>query len=105
MNARRELIVGGAAVAAGLALGLPVLAQPAPAGKLKVAAVYTVPFEQQWVGRIHKALLAAQARGEIAHRPILRALAGRRQGRFAADGRRPGTTTRLTGRRVPCGRR
>jgi len=65
LNARRELIVGGAAVAAGLALGLPVLAQPAPAGKLKVAAVYTVPFEQQWVGRIHKALLAAQARGEI----------------------------------------
>ena len=44
LNARRELIVGGAAVAAGLALGLPVLAQPAPAGKLKVAAVYTVPF-------------------------------------------------------------
>src|SRR5690606_4706880 len=33
--------------------------------KLKVAAVYTVPFEQQWVSRIHKALQAAQARGEI----------------------------------------
>ena len=33
--------------------------------KLKVAAIYTVPFEQQWVSRIHKALKAAEARGEI----------------------------------------
>jgi basic membrane lipoprotein Med (substrate-binding protein (PBP1-ABC) superfamily) len=33
--------------------------------KLKVAAIYTVPFEQQWVSRIHKALQAAQANGEI----------------------------------------
>jgi hypothetical protein len=33
--------------------------------QLKVAAIYTVPFEQQWVSRIHKALQAAQARGEI----------------------------------------
>jgi basic membrane protein A len=33
--------------------------------KIKVAAIYTVPFEQQWVSRIHKALLAAQANGEI----------------------------------------
>ncbi|HEY7804834.1 MAG TPA: BMP family protein [Orrella sp.] len=32
---------------------------------LKVAAIYTVPFEQQWVSRIHKALLAAEERGEI----------------------------------------
>jgi basic membrane lipoprotein Med (substrate-binding protein (PBP1-ABC) superfamily) len=36
--------------------------------KLKVAAVYTVPFEQQWVGRIHKALKAAEARGEIEYK-------------------------------------
>ena len=35
------------------------------AEKLKVAAIYTVPFEQQWVSRIHKALNAAVARGEI----------------------------------------
>jgi basic membrane lipoprotein Med (substrate-binding protein (PBP1-ABC) superfamily) len=35
------------------------------AGKLKVAAVYTVPVEQQWVSRIDKALKAAAARGEI----------------------------------------
>jgi basic membrane protein A and related proteins len=33
--------------------------------KPKVAAIYTVPFEQQWVSRIHKALKAAEARGEI----------------------------------------
>lgn len=36
--------------------------------KLKVAAVYTVPFEQQWVSRIHKALKAAEARGEIEYK-------------------------------------
>ena len=33
--------------------------------KLKVAAIYTVPVEQQWVSRIHKALNAAKDRGEI----------------------------------------
>ena len=36
--------------------------------KLKVAAVYTVPYEQQWVSRIHKALKAAEARGEIEYK-------------------------------------
>ena len=33
--------------------------------KIKVAAIYTVPVEQQWVSRIDKALKAAVARGEI----------------------------------------
>jgi basic membrane protein A and related proteins len=33
--------------------------------RIKVAAVYTVPVEQQWVSRIHKALNAARDRGEI----------------------------------------
>lgn len=33
--------------------------------KKKVAAVYTVPVEQQWVSRIHKALNAAKERGDI----------------------------------------
>ena len=33
--------------------------------KLKVAAIYTVPVEQQWVSRIHKALSATKAGGEI----------------------------------------
>ncbi len=32
---------------------------------IKVAGIYTVPVEQQWVSRIHKAAQAAQARGEI----------------------------------------
>ncbi len=36
--------------------------------KLKVAAVYTVPFEQQWVSRLHIALKAAEARGEIEYK-------------------------------------
>jgi basic membrane protein A and related proteins len=35
---------------------------------MKVAAIYTVPFEQQWVSRIHKALKAAEARGEIEYK-------------------------------------
>jgi basic membrane lipoprotein Med (substrate-binding protein (PBP1-ABC) superfamily) len=33
--------------------------------RIKVAAIYTVPVEQQWVSRIDKALKAAVARGEI----------------------------------------
>jgi len=33
--------------------------------KIKVAAIYTVPVEQQWVSRIDKALKAAVGRGEI----------------------------------------
>jgi basic membrane lipoprotein Med (substrate-binding protein (PBP1-ABC) superfamily) len=36
--------------------------------KIKVAAVYTVPYEQQWVSRIHKALKAAESRGEIEYK-------------------------------------
>ncbi len=35
------------------------------ADKIKVAAIYTVPVEQQWVSRIHKALNEAKGRGEI----------------------------------------
>jgi basic membrane lipoprotein Med (substrate-binding protein (PBP1-ABC) superfamily) len=33
-----------------------------------VAAVYTVPFEQQWVSRLHIALKAAEGRGEIEYK-------------------------------------
>ncbi len=62
-SARRALLKLG--LAAGLALtASAVHAQAAPA-KVKVAAVYTVPVEQQWVSRIHKALNAAKERGEI----------------------------------------
>ncbi len=32
---------------------------------LKVAAVWTVPVEQQWASRLHNALVAAEERGEI----------------------------------------
>jgi basic membrane protein A len=63
VDQRRHLLTRSAAIALALAAGLPSLAHAQ--AKLKVAAVYTVPFEQQWVGRIHKALKAAEARGEI----------------------------------------
>jgi basic membrane lipoprotein Med (substrate-binding protein (PBP1-ABC) superfamily) len=59
---RRQALVLAAALA-NLAPGLS-FAQ----AKLKVAAVYTVPFEQQWVSRLHKALKAAEARGEIEYK-------------------------------------
>ena len=59
---RRNLLALGAAGAM-----LP-LAGPQPAraaGAIKTAAIYTVPVDQQWVSRIHKAATAAQARGDI----------------------------------------
>ncbi|MEP3333233.1 BMP family protein [Sedimentitalea sp.] len=34
---------------------------------IKTAGVYTVPIEQQWVSRIHKAALTAQERGDISY--------------------------------------
>jgi basic membrane protein A len=59
---RRTLLGAGVALVAALLLGPgAALAQQ----KLKVAAIYTVPVEQQWVSRIHKALSAAKAAGEI----------------------------------------
>ena len=39
----------------------------AMADPLSVAAIYTVPVEQQWVSRIHKALNAAVERGDITY--------------------------------------
>ncbi|MCX7323572.1 MAG: BMP family ABC transporter substrate-binding protein, partial [Hyphomicrobiales bacterium] len=35
---------------------------------LKVASIYTVPVEQQWVSRIHKALNIAKDRGDITYK-------------------------------------
>jgi basic membrane lipoprotein Med (substrate-binding protein (PBP1-ABC) superfamily) len=68
MNARRiftgQLLATSLAVTGALAWTGPAQAQ----AKLKVAAIYTVPFEQQWVSRIHKALKAAEARGEIEYK-------------------------------------
>ncbi|MGO4763543.1 BMP family protein [Cupriavidus sp. 2KB_3] len=56
-------VAAGAALAGIVALGVTPLAHAQT--KVKVAAVYTVPVEQQWVSRIHKALNEAKARGEI----------------------------------------
>ena len=56
---RRALL---AAIVAGAAFG-PVAA--AAAEKVKVAAIYTLPVEQQWISRIHKALNTAAERGDI----------------------------------------
>lgn len=58
---RRLLISSGVVFALGAALPFSASA----ADKIKVAAIYTVPVEQQWVSRIHKALEAAKARGEV----------------------------------------
>jgi len=58
--ARRTVL----ALGAGMALALSPLAASAME-KIKVAAIYTLPVEQQWISRIHKALNAAAERGDI----------------------------------------
>jgi basic membrane lipoprotein Med (substrate-binding protein (PBP1-ABC) superfamily) len=58
---RRHALGAAALLAVAAALPSVALAQ----AKLKVAAIYTVPVEQQWVSRIDRALKAALARGEI----------------------------------------
>ena len=64
--ATRRMWLKAGAVAAAVAVLVGTGTAPALAqGKTKVAAVYTVPIEQQWVSRIHKALNAAKDRGEI----------------------------------------
>ncbi|MFV2051272.1 BMP family protein [Aliiroseovarius sp. YM-037] len=61
---RRLLMTAGLTTAAGLALRpVQLLAQD----PLKVAGIYTVPVEQQWVSRIHKAATSAQDAGEITY--------------------------------------
>ena len=64
MKIQRRVALLAASAAVFTTLASPAWAQ----AKLKVAAVYTVPFEQQWVSRIHKALKAAEARGEIEYK-------------------------------------
>ena len=61
---KHTLRKGLAALALG-AIAWTALVDTAEAAKIKVAAIYTVPVEQQWVSRIHKALNAAVARGDI----------------------------------------
>ena len=60
LNYMRRVLFGALAsisllFSAGLAL----------AEKVKVAGIYTLPVEQQWISRIHKALNAASDRGEV----------------------------------------
>ena len=57
----RRFFLGAAAAALALGLAIPAIAQDA----LKVAGIWTVPVEQQWVSRLHGALVAAQERGEM----------------------------------------
>ncbi|MFC3133426.1 BMP family protein [Microbaculum marinum] len=62
-NPTRRAVLAAAALATGFALfGTSAMADP-----IKVAAIYTVPVEQQWVSRIHKALNAAEERGDITY--------------------------------------
>jgi basic membrane lipoprotein Med (substrate-binding protein (PBP1-ABC) superfamily) len=67
VNRRRQLIIRTAVIASAIAVSSFSSLGFAQA-KLKVAAIYTVPFEQQWVSRIHKALKAAEARGDIEYK-------------------------------------
>ncbi|QFT58940.1 Purine-binding protein precursor [Sulfitobacter sp. THAF37] len=59
----RRFLLGSAAALAGAFALAPRTALAAD--PIKVAGIYTVPVEQQWVSRIHKAAEAAQARGDI----------------------------------------
>jgi basic membrane protein A and related proteins len=59
MLTRRGLIAGAAA------LGLILSSGAAFAQTIKVAGIFTLPVEQQWISRIHLALVAAQDRGDI----------------------------------------
>jgi len=56
-------LIAVAAIVSVMALGQPQRADAAE--KIKVAAIYTVPVEQQWVSRIHLALNKAVERGDI----------------------------------------
>lgn len=58
---RRSLLTVGAALTLGGLLPLRANA----AGPIKMAGIYTVPVEQQWVSRIHIAAEAAQAAGRV----------------------------------------
>lgn len=60
---RRQVLKAGGAMVALAAAGIPLGAFAQET--LKVAAIYTVPVEQQWVSRIHKAANAAKDRGDI----------------------------------------
>lgn len=56
----RRSVIGGA-----VAIGMALSSASAMADAIKVAGIFTLPVEQQWISRIHIALDAAQDRGEI----------------------------------------
>jgi basic membrane lipoprotein Med (substrate-binding protein (PBP1-ABC) superfamily) len=60
VNLSRRFVLASIAATA-----VAVSAGAAAAEKIKVAAIYTLPVEQQWISRIHKALNAAAERGDI----------------------------------------
>ena len=64
----RRAIIGLGLGAAGIAAAPRGAFAQGKAKPLKVAAIYTVPIEQQWVSRIHKALKAAEGRGEVTYK-------------------------------------
>ncbi len=57
---RRHFMATTAVTSLMLGAGRAMAAEP-----IKMAGIYTVPVEQQWVGRIHEAALAAQDRGHV----------------------------------------
>jgi basic membrane protein A and related proteins len=64
---RRSFLGFGAGVVGVVSTGGSVFAQ-AKAKPINVASVYTVPVEQQWVSRIHKALNIAKDRGDVTYK-------------------------------------
>jgi basic membrane protein A and related proteins len=65
---RRSVLGFGAGLIGIAAGGRAGVAQQGRTKPIKVAAIYTVPVEQQWVSRIHKALNAAKERGDITYK-------------------------------------
>ena len=61
---RRTVLKAGAA-GLGLLAAPSIITNARAQAPLKVAAIYTVPVEQQWVSRIHKAANTAVERGDI----------------------------------------
>ncbi len=61
----RRTVLKTAAAGAALAAAAGFPGRLLAADPIKVAAIYTVPVEQQWVSRIHKAATAAKERGDI----------------------------------------
>jgi len=60
-----NLISRRGVIAGATMLGLFMSSAAAMADTVKVAGIFTLPVEQQWISRIHIALDAAQERGEI----------------------------------------